>query len=482
MNAEEPLLTGAHSHEQYNSLGHKSSSQKPDFDITPKSELRFVLRSSGPLVITFFLQYLLSVTTIFSAGKLGLRELAAASLAVCTFNITGLAVYQGMATSLDSFCSQAYGSGKLHNVGLYFQRCSMMMMALTLFPLVFIWWYSGTLLQYLVPDPELAHLTQTYLRINAIGAPGLILFETSKRFLQAQHCFNAGTWVLLIATPLNFVLNWILVWHPTYGLGFSGAPLAVSIIYWFISFMMLAYVLFVDGKKCWGGLQLYKACKNWSPMLKLALPGVIMVEAEYLAFEVLTIFAASFGTNALAAQSIASNAGSLAFQLPFAVAVAISTRIGHFVGMKHIYAAKLVTRITVVLSAYIAAINFSLVFFGRHILGKLFTSSQDVLKISDKILILVAINQIADSFNVLGAGILRGQGRQSIGSILNMISYYVIALPIGYGLAFKLEYGLFGLWTGLILGVLFLAITEFICMCRSDWPRILEESYGRHDN
>lgn len=150
--------------------------------------------------------------------------------------------------------------------------------------------------------------------------------------------------------------------------------------------------------------------------------------------------------------------------------------------MKHIYAAKLVTRITVILSAYIAAINFSLVFFGRHSLGKLFTSSQDVLKISDKILILVAINQIADSFNVLGAGILRGQGRQSIGSILNMISYYVIALPIGYGLAFKLEYGLFGLWTGLILGVLFLAITEFICMCRSDWPRILVESYGRHDN
>ena len=45
MNAEKPLLTGAHSHEQYNSLGHEPSSQKPDFDITPKSELRFILRS-----------------------------------------------------------------------------------------------------------------------------------------------------------------------------------------------------------------------------------------------------------------------------------------------------------------------------------------------------------------------------------------------------------------------------------------------------
>lgn len=482
MNAEEPLLTGIHSHEQYDSIKQKPYDSEVDVEISTASEFKFVLGSSGPLVITFFLQYLLSVTTIFAAGKLGPKELSAASLAVCTFNITGLAVYQGMATSLDSFCSQAYGLGKLHNVGLYFQRCSVMMMAITIFPLSFIWWYSGSLLKYIVPDAELAYLTQKYLRYNALGAPGLILFETSKRFLQAQHCFNAGTWVLLIATPVNLILNWLLVWHPKSGLGFIGAPLAVAISYWFISFLMLAYVLLVDGKKCWGGIQLKKAFDNWLPMLKLALPGVVMVEAEYLAFEVLTIFAASFGTNALAAQSIASNAGSLAFQLPFAVAVAISTRIGHFVGMQDICAAKLVTRITILSSAFIAIFNFSFIFFGRHILGKVFTSSKDILKISDHILIMVAINQIPDSFNVLGAGILRGQGRQRIGSILNLISYYVIALPIGYSLAFKFQYGLVGLWTGLILGVLFLAGSELVCICRSNWPKILQDSYGRHDN
>lgn len=65
-------------------------------------------------------------------------------------------------------------------------------------------------------------------------------------------------------------------------------------------------------------------------MLLLALFGVVMVEAEYLGFQVLTIPAALFGTNVLAAQSIASNVSSMAFQLPFATAVAVSTRVGHF--------------------------------------------------------------------------------------------------------------------------------------------------------
>ncbi|RLV89631.1 Protein LTV1 [Spathaspora sp. JA1] len=76
-------------------------------------------------------------------------------------------------------------------------------------------------------------------------------------------------------------------------------------------------------------------------MLSLAIPGVIMVIAEFLAFEVLTILAARFGTESLAAQSIASNVASLAFQLPFAIAVVLSTNIGNYVGSKNVLAAKL---------------------------------------------------------------------------------------------------------------------------------------------
>lgn len=478
MNAEEPLLVGALDHEQYGAIPEMNSA----LPVTTRSESIFILKSVGPLSVTFFLQQLLSLTTIFAAGRLGPRELAAATLAVCTFNITGLAVYQGMSTSLDSFCSQAYGAGKPLNVGLYFQRCSLMMLAFTIFPLAFIWWFSGSILKMMVPDEELAIMAQTYLRIVTFGAPGLLLFETGKRYLQAQHIFNAATYVLLIIAPLNFALNWVLVLHPTYGLGYIGAPIAVSIIYWLICVFMLAYVLFIDGKKCWGGLNLKGAMSNWSPMLQLALPGVIMVEAEYLAFEILTIFAASFGTNSLAAQSIASNVGSLLFQLPFAAAVAITTRIGHFVGLENIFAAKLVTTISFVLGAVLSLFNFSLVFFFRRQLGLTLTDSEDVLAISDHVLILLAINQLLDTLNVICAGILRGQGRQKVGSILNLVSYYLVALPISYYLAFYAGLELSGLWLGIITGVICLTGSQIVCIYSSNWPKILKDSRESHDH
>lgn len=471
---EEALLIGAYDHDTYSATENETKTET-------KTEVAFISKSSGPLVVTFFLQYLLSVISIYATGKLGAKELAAASLAVCSFNITGLAVYQGMSTSLDSFCSQAYGANKLHLVGVYFQRCSLMILALTAFPLAPLWWWSGLILKLMVPDEELAEMSQTFLRIMLFGSPGLLLFETGKRFLQAQHIFNAGTYVLAITVPVQFILNWVLVWHPVYGLGFIGAPLATSIVYWLMSLLMLAYVVFVDGKKCWGGLD-PKAMTNWGAMLKLALPGVIMVEAEYLAFEVLTILAASFGTTSLAAQSIASNIGSLAFQLPFAVAVAVSTRIGHFVGMKDIVAARLVTRISLLLACGISLFNFLFVFFGRLFLAGIFTDDKDVLKVGKQILTLVAVNQLADGCNVLSAGVLRGQGRQKIGLYLNLLSYYAIALPVGYVLAFHAGFGLVGLWEGLIAGVAFLAASEFYCILKSDWESIVVESAKRHDH
>lgn len=468
MNPEETLLIGTydHEHDNYLSVGPRRHST------TTKSEFKFISRSSVPLIITFFLQYFISVTSIIAAGKLGPKELAAASLAVCTFNITGLAIFQGMATSLDSLCSQAYGSGNLHHVGIYFQRCSAMGLVFTI-PLSVIWWYLGKLLQLMIPDQELVILTQQYLRYLTAGAPGLLLFETGKRFLQAQHLFDAATWVLVVMAPINFVLHWILVWHPVYGLGLMGAPIAVSIVYWLMSLLLLCYVLFVNGKKCWNGLDLQRSFSNWGSMLSLAIPGVVMVEAEYLAFEVLTILAAAFGTEALAAQSITSNVAALTFQLPFAIAVAASTRIGHFVGSKDIRSAKIATRISFYFATFIALFNFSFIYFGRRYIGSFFTDSEDVLRTSDVILTLAAFNQIGDAFNVLGAGVLRGQGRQRVGSVLNLVSYYLIALPVGFYFAFPGNKGLVGLWMGLILGVIFLALGEGFVIWRSDWEGII---------
>lgn len=67
-------------------------------------------------------------------------------------------------------------------------------------------------------------------------------------------------------------------------------------------------------------------------MIRLAIPGMIMIEAEYLAFEILTLASSRFGPEALAAQSILATLASVAYQLPFALSIAASTRIANLIG------------------------------------------------------------------------------------------------------------------------------------------------------
>ncbi|EMG49186.1 hypothetical protein SBY92_000554 [Candida maltosa Xu316] len=452
-----------------------------DDNITSVSELKHLTISTLPLVLSFLLQYVFSITSVYAAGRLGAKELAACSLAICTFNITGLAIFQGMATSLDTFCSQAYGSGNKKMVGVYFQRGSLLMFVVSI-PLFFLWWFSGAILNLMVPDEELATMAQTFLRIHIIGVPGLIFFESGKRFLQAQHIFQASTYTLIIALPINLVLNWLLVWNPSTGMGYEGIPLAIGISYWIISILMLGYVLFIDGIECWGGIEWEKATSNWKPMLSLGIPGVVMVISDFLAFEILTIFASRFGTEALAAQSIVSNIATLCFQVPFAFAVAISTRIGHFIGNGNISGAKVINDLTVVIGGTIGVLSFCLMYFGRHVLTEFFTDDQEVLSIASHLLFLAGINQISDCLNVVGTGVLRGQGRQRIGSILNIISYYFLAIPLGYFLAFHAGFEMSGLWIGLIIGVMCLAVTQCTSICFSNWEKIVEHSHRIHDS
>ena len=194
---------------------------------TWQREAKVVARYSGPLVLTFLLQYSLTVASIFAVGHLGKTELAAVSLASMTANITGYAIYQGLATSLDTLCAQAYGSGKKKLVGLQTQRMVYFLWFITI-PIAVIWLCADLILQKIVPETEVAHLAGLYLRIVLIGAPGYAAFEAGKRYCQAQGLFSASLYVLLICAPLNAFMNWLFVWVSWVLIPFFRSPLCKS--------------------------------------------------------------------------------------------------------------------------------------------------------------------------------------------------------------------------------------------------------------
>jgi MATE family multidrug resistance protein len=67
-------------------------------------------------------------------------------------------------------------------------------------------------------------------------------------------------------------------------------------------------------------------------MIKLALPGLLMFEAEFLAFEILTLASSYLSATHLTAQSILGTLTTLTFQIPFPMSVAACTRVANLIG------------------------------------------------------------------------------------------------------------------------------------------------------
>lgn len=216
-------------------------------------------------------------------------------------------------------------------------------------------------------------------------------------------------------------------------------------------------------------------------MVRLALPGLLMVEAECLAFELLTFASSYFGTSYLAAQTVLATLAAITFQIPFPISIAASTRIANLIGATLADAAKISAQVSGCAATIVGLLNVILLASLRNYIPQLFTSDPDVLALVAKTLPLCAAFQLFDALACCCNGILRGLGRQEVGGYVQLFSYYAVAMPISMGTAFGLGWRLEGLWVGVAMALGLVAIIEGWFLWQTDWQRSVEDARDRNE-
>lgn len=454
---------------------------------TWRREAKVLTSYSAPLILTFLLQQSLIITSVFTVGHIGKIELGAVSLGGMTANITGYALYHGATTALDTLCAQAYGSGNKKLVGLNMQRMILMLWTITI-PIAALWLAGTQILAAIVPEREVAELAGLYLKILIIGAPGYAAFESAKRYVQAQGRFAANFYVLIIAAPVNIFLHWLFVWK--LGWGFVGCPIAIVIVETAMPLMLLVYVRFTGAMECWPGFTM-RAFHNWGPMIRLAVPGLVMVFAEFLAFEILTLASARISGVHLAAQAILQSLSVLMYQLPFPLSIAGSTRVANMIGAGLPDAAKVTAKVMFWGGTLVGLFNLVFLYALRNYIPRLYSDEADVVALAAATLPVNAAFQLFDALAAQCNGLLRGLGKQYIGGYVSLLAFYAVsppflppwfpfgyhadnlfpqvALPISFGTAFGLHWDLIGLWAGPAIALLVQTVAESIFIVRTDW-------------
>ncbi|KAF6839030.1 MATE efflux family protein [Colletotrichum plurivorum] len=443
------------------------------------SEILLLAKAAVPVILAYTLQNSLQTVSVLIVGRLSPEALATAAFSYMFAMATAWLIALGGTTALDTLASSSFtGSSNKHDLGVLLQRGIIVLS--TFYALVAVlWWFSEPVFRALGQEDFICVQSSTFLRCLIPGGLGYVWFEAMKKYLQAQEIYRPGTYVLFITSPMNAGLNYLFI-H-TFGLGLYGAPLATGISYWVSFLLLVAYAVLVRGKECWGGLQPRRALKNLGPFAKLAILGVIHVGTEWWAFEVVALAAGRLGTIPLAAQSVIMTADQIINTIPFGLGVAASTRLGNLLGAQKPQDAARAAHAAAVLSVVLGAIVLAVLMATKDVFGRIFNDDERVVRLVAEVMPYVALFQIADGLNGSCGGALRGMGRQWVGAVVNLVSYYGGALPAGIYLAFH-GWGLAGLWIGQCIALYLVGALEWVIVGFSKWDNECQRALDRLDD
>ncbi|PUZ51799.1 hypothetical protein GQ55_6G218900 [Panicum hallii var. hallii] len=461
MATEEPLLSGM-------AAGSKHGGGEEESLVW--TEVKRQLHLAGPLVPGYLLQYVVQLMSLMFVGHLGELELAGASVATSFATVTGFSLLGGMATSLETLCGQAFGAKQHHLLGVYKQR-AMLVLVLVSVPVVAMWGYTGEILLWFGQDPEIAAAAAGYIRglIPALLVNGPL--NCHVRFLQAQ---NAVVPVMLGsgATALaHLPVCWLLV--RALGLGSAGAALGIAVSYAAnLCFLALYVRLSPRCRSTWTGFS-REAFRGIPAFFRLAVPSAMMVCIEWWSFELLVLLSGLLPDPKLEAAvlSICINTITLAFMVPLGLGGATSTRVSNELGAGRPQAARLAAWVVVLLSLMVAAVGGLVMVLVRNLWGYAYSSDERVVKYIARMLPLLAVSFMFDCVQGVLSGAIRGCGRQKVGASINLASYYLVAIPLGYFFAFGCHVGGMGLWFGLLCGLVVQTILLiYITLC-TNWNK-----------
>ncbi|KAL6614425.1 hypothetical protein ACP70R_036695 [Stipagrostis hirtigluma subsp. patula] len=435
------------------------------------------LQFSAPMILTSMAYYGIPIVSVMFSGHLGDVHLAGATLGNSWVTVTGYTLVTGMSGALETLCGQAYGAGLYRMLGLYLQSSLILSAAVSALISV-LWCFTEPLLLWLRQDPEVSHAAAAFVRPQIPGLFAFAFVQCLLRFLQTQSAVAP----LFVCSAAPFALHVLLAYLlvNVLGLGLAGAAAAVSATYWISCLMLLAYAL---RSETWKGFSA-ESFRHVLPTAKLAAPSAVMVCMETWAFELLVLVAGLLPDSTVSTSLIAmcSSTEAIAYMITYGFSAAVSTRVSNEIGAGNVDRAKNAVSVTMKLAVLLAITFVLLLVFGHDLWAGLFSGSARIVSEFASITPLMIVSIVLDAAEGVLSGVSRGCGWQHLAAITNMVSYYVVGVPLAILFAFKLKLSVKGLWTGLICGLTCQGISLLAITINTKWSKIADAMHKEKAN
>ena len=402
------------------------------------------------------------VDTVF-LGKIGAAEQAACILSNNLY-ILLLVFGIGVSYATTPLVTSANQNMDLLKKASLFKNSIFLNVSVSIICFILLFLSSG-LLKYMHQPEDVIKLAVPFFNVLIFSMIPISLFFTCKQYCEGLSNTRMALFISIIGNVINIVLNYLLI-YGKFGfpeLGYIGSAWASFISRVFMGFSFL-YLIFKSPvtkeiSAVYNRVKINK--KELFHLAKIGLNAGLQLTFEVAAFVIAGLMAGTFGKEQIDAHGIALSIAAFTYMFASGISSASSIRVGIYKAQDNWLEIKQAAFSSIKLVMLIMG-GFAILFLMiNNFLPKVFSSDLQIVNLASKLLIIAALFQLFDGIQVTIVGILRGLEDSKIPTLISLVGYWIIALPLAYWLAFILKLETVGVWIGLLVSLIFAAIVLF---------------------
>jgi MATE family multidrug resistance protein len=419
-----------------------------------------VIKLAGPVVIGELGWMAMSTVDTIMVGGLGAAPIGAIGIGSSAFYTLAIFGF-GLLFGLDTLVSQAFGAGNREDChhslmqGIY--------MALFMTPLMMLaFWFMPPFFQVLKINAEVSALAGPFVRTLSFSTLPLLLYAGLRRYLQGIGHVRPVMFTLVTANVINWGFNWLLIsghWgFPALGVVGSAFSTCLARVYMAALLALFIWWYERDLRKTVPPLWRKPDWFRIRRILQIGFPSAMQILLEIGAFGTAAVFAGRLSATAMAAHQIALNCAAVSFMFPLGISSAAAVSVGHAIGARDPERARRSGFIAIGLGVAVMCVTAILFMTIPKPILHVYTHDSSVIEVAVRLLGLAAAFQLFDGTQTVATGALRGLGKTRIAMTSNFVSYWIFGLPLGYWLCFVISWGIYGVWVGLTVALIGVAL------------------------
>lgn len=426
-----------------------------------------------PVAGQFLISQILQLLDNIMVGTLGEDCISAVAISF-TFIWLVMTFFMGFASGSSILSAQEYGRKNIEKMKQLTATaiCLNLVVAIVFFVLSSI--YSPQILRLYTNQEDVIAKGVEYISIMKYSIPLYAITTTFVSMLQAAKNVKIGFINTIVSCFVNAGFNYVLIFGK-FGfpaLGITGAAIATLIARFCEFIVVFVYIFYMEkeigfqSKDLWGRLD----PSDFKTLIKVTLPILAIEILNNLVSSVQTSITGHISKYYVAANSIVHTAWVIPSTLSFGVSMAAGIMIGNTIGEGNQEKVQTYAKKFVSFGVIFGIINSFVLTLILPIISAQYHVSKETLELAAKMGRLAVVTVFFISIaTIVCNGVIKASGQTQKLLFVDILSNWVIAIPLGYVCAFILKVPVHYIYLILRSGNIFKSIWGVIKIYSGTW-------------